>query len=171
MDNDTCSVAGCDRPQWRRGMCSPHRQRARKGKPLDTPPIREPRGPVCGAQGCARKHHAQGYCEMHYERLRNHGNLDKPPTLGLDRSPFWVGDAACYNTVHRRIRKQRGSASGYECSTCFSEALDWAYDHRDPREMRDDATGMPYSTDPAHYVPMCRKCHIAFDRGAFELVR
>ena len=51
-----------------------------------------------------------------------------------------------------RVRKARGPAREQQCVRCPEQALDWATIHGE--------TGK----DPwADYVPLCRRCHIAYD--------
>lgn len=56
-----------------------------------------------------------------------------------------------YFTLHWRVRVARGPASGYTCEHCEAQAHDWAQLHE-----RD-------GQDPLDYMPLCRKCHIAYD--------
>jgi hypothetical protein len=61
-----------------------------------------------------------------------------------------------YSTMHTRLRVRRGLASAHQCVTCADRglpgpALDWARIHeRDGESVWD-------------YVPLCRRCHIAYD--------
>jgi len=54
---------------------------------------------------------------------------------------------------HDRVRYDRGWADEYECQNCDRQALDWAQIH--------GTDGM----DVMHYVPLCRYCHVLYDRG------
>lgn len=58
-----------------------------------------------------------------------------------------------YFARHWRLRRDRGKASSYRCEHCKTEqARDWAQIHGTDGE------------DPlGDYVPLCRKCHIAYD--------
>lgn len=74
-----------------------------------------------------------------------------------------------YGAVHLRLARDLGPASRYGCP-CGKRAKDWAYDHLDPEEMVEDYVRpsgeigqLTYSTKPDHYMPMCHKCHLAFD--------
>lgn len=64
--------------------------------------------------------------------------------------------SANYATRHWRVADRRGSAKLLKCAHCAErgtdkQAYDWARLH--------DRDGM----DPRDYIPLCRKCHIAFD--------
>ena len=77
-------------------------------------------------------------------------------------NPNWRGDAISYNGAHRRIRRDRGPASAQACVSCGGPARDWA--------LREDVPSLPsaegcYSPDPAAYMPLCRRCHIRYDKG------
>lgn len=72
-----CSVNGCTRKHYARGMCKNHYYadlRKKKlaalaaGLPLPTKPSRKrKRGPrVCSVKGCEEKHYAKGLCKKHY---------------------------------------------------------------------------------------------------------
>lgn len=58
---------------------------------------------------------------------------------------------ATYGAVHMRLRKRRGPAKNHLCQ-CGQPARDWAY-----RNIRG------HSENLDDYVPMCRRCHKAFD--------
>lgn len=73
-------------------------------------------------------------------------------------------------TAHRRVRDLRGPASDHQCEHCDRQAQDWAYDHLDPNPSRDSAYG-EFSRDPAYYLPLCRRCHNAFDRAHRALMK
>lgn len=55
--------------------------------------------------------------------------------------------------MHERVRITRGPASNYTCEDCDDEARDWAQLH--------DTSG----TDESDYVPLCRSCHLGYDRS------
>jgi len=61
-------------------------------------------------------------------------------------------DAPGYSGRHRRVRKARGPAKGYQCEVCGSRvAKDWAQTHGTD------------GCDPMDYRPMCQQCHSAYD--------
>jgi len=80
-------------------------------------------------------------------------------------------DVPAYGTVHNRLRREYGPASGYTCVECGAQADDWSYDHTDPLEVTglDHGHLRPYSLEPGHYEPRCRSCHKIFDRAQCEL--
>lgn len=88
MSESTCSVDGCERPHYGRGLCSMHHQRWRKhGDPLHVAPS----GPTlkhigCSVDGCERQHDAKGLCRLHYSRWRKHGD----PLAAPQRTPRGV---------------------------------------------------------------------------------
>ena len=172
MDEKKCSIDGCEKPLKARGWCGMHWLRWRRhGDPGDAAPTRLPVGDQCSVSGCARPPLARGWCGTHWSRWRNHGDpliaLDHLANLAQGRgpaSPQWRGDSITYNGAHWRTRRARGRASDYACR-CGEPAVDWAYDHADPQERVEETDWglIPYSTDPAHYVPLCRPCHKEFD--------
>ncbi|MFD6640307.1 hypothetical protein ACFWDN_31325 [Micromonospora chalcea] len=76
-------------------------------------------------------------------------------------------DALTYDGAHNRVKAQRGSASLYLCR-CGNQAEQWAYSHADYDQAHmaeGREAGMPYSTNPKHYAPMCRSCHTRWDNA------
>jgi hypothetical protein len=78
-----------------------------------------------------------------------------------DEHPRWCEANVSYGTLHTRLSAVRGSASRRECTHCAAPAADWAYDHTDPNELRDERG--TYSTDLARYFPLCKSCHKRYD--------
>lgn len=67
-----------------------------------------------------------------------------------------------YRNAHNAVCALRGPAAIHQCSWCWGDAEQWAYSNSDRNEQTDGRRR--WSTDPAHYRPMCRRCHRAFDR-------
>ncbi len=156
-----CSVEGCDRKHQGRGFCDTHLQRFLKYGDPGSAEI-EPRRPgaLCSIDGCEKPISGRGWCEQHYQRWRKTGD---PLTPKSEHGARWIGDAANYDTVHQRVRKARGRASGYECVSCGQAAEQWAYDHADPDERWCLKHKRPFSLSLEHYSPMCITCHRRFD--------
>lgn len=81
-----------------------------------------------------------------------------------------------YREAHRRVVDVKGPASHKPCAFCGIFAAEWAYDHQDPREIFCD--GYLWSVNTAHYMPLCKRDHRAYDRafrqkgkGALSAVR
>lgn len=68
-------------------------------------------------------------------------------------------DVLTYTGIHRRLERDRGKASEFECVGCGEPAQEWAYDHLDL-----DEAGRPLSMKVEHYHPMCISCHRRFDK-------
>jgi hypothetical protein len=63
------------------------------------------------------------------------------------------GDAE-YQRQHQAVRRARGRASDHLCEHCGGVAIDWA--------RKEGSSG----SDPLNdYMPLCRGCHIRYDRG------
>jgi hypothetical protein len=108
-------------------------------------------------------HNSRGYCTKHRTRLVRHGDplIVLTPAVKLgEANPTWKGDDVGYGAAHDRVRRALGPARNYTCQ-CGDNAAHWAYDHADHNE-KDDPMG-PYSTDLAHYQPMCVSCHKTLD--------
>lgn len=87
----------------------------------------------------------------------------RKPANAPGRTP--IGQVG-YGGAHSRVKRARGPARAFACA-CGARAEHWAYDHLDPRELvyqrSAQSRRLPYSLNPVHYIPMCRKCHKAFD--------
>lgn len=69
-----------------------------------------------------------------------------------------------YNRVHIHLRKTRGRAAEMDCLHCANPAQEWALNHREPNEnFRLSPRGLVYSLNFADYLPLCKRCHRAFD--------
>lgn len=168
MPKGMCAVEGCERTAIARSLCKAHYERARRtGEPgaatVATPNNPRTR-PLCTVEGCSELHKTNGYCALHYQRWRKWGD---PLTVGYltgGAHQNWKGDDITYIGAHHRVERARGAAVDHRCVHCDALAVDWAYDHLDPNELRCEARGYPYSADPMHYMPLCQSCHNTFDR-------
>jgi hypothetical protein len=105
-----------------------------------------------------RSEYGPGY----YQRLRNGEHTATARPL-LEQ----VG----YKGAHSRLFRQRGLASAHLCVACGQPATDWSYNYTDPGaaiEPEGRHKGCAYSSDPMHYSPRCRSCHVAFDTAHRE---
>lgn len=96
----TCSVPGCGRKHYGRGLCKTHYMRqARTGEPgpaaISTRPARQP---TCTVPGCDQPHQARGLCRTHYSRWQRTGDVhaDTP------RAPRRCRRTGCSRPHHRR---------------------------------------------------------------------
>jgi HNH endonuclease len=78
-----CSVDGCERKSFCKGLCGLHYERVRTTGEVGSPAARRRGQPVtprvCSVEGCARAHDAQGYCSSHYAMYRRYGDPEHPP--------------------------------------------------------------------------------------------
>ena len=72
-----------------------------------------------------------------------------------------LSQGVTYRRAHKAVTDARGKAADHPCR-CGAQAKFWAYQHSSPEVIHDDK-GRPYSLDPAHYAPMCAKCHRQYD--------
>ncbi|WP_159104206.1 hypothetical protein [Streptomyces sp. CdTB01] len=68
-----------------------------------------------------------------------------------------------YELAHLRVKSRYASARNYFCTFCGLEADQWAIDHDAPG-LQHDEKGRAYSLDPDAYVPLCVRCHRAYDK-------
>lgn len=169
MNDRTCSVAGCTKPKRTRGFCNAHYERWRLLGTTGDAEIRAYGGGICAAGDCDRPSKVRGWCLKHYSRVREHGDPHRVTSRAMENNPAWQGDDIGYGAAHSRVRSAKGPASRHVCVDCGEPSEEWAYDNADPGEIRAPmdsllGPGCLYSTDPAHYQPMCKKCHMRFDR-------
>jgi hypothetical protein len=76
------------------------------------------------------------------------------PSRGpIDQHPRWRGDSAGRAALHQRVQKFRGKASEHPCEHCKThQAREWATIHGRA------------GTAISDYIPLCKKCHVAYDR-------
>lgn len=72
-----------------------------------------------------------------------------------------------YSAVHEKLNRLRGRPETHACAHCGKPATDWAYDHEnpDPDAKVFEKQGNVYSLKPEYYMPLCRSCHVHFDKG------
>jgi len=157
VNDGVCKQENCAGNAQAKGWCSRHYYRwKRYGDPEAPKPKRVFVPSECSVEECVKPVEARGLCGRHYSRYMQHGD------------PHYVYVAATYQTVHRRLKRVRGSALDQACMFCERQAQDWAYDHLDPKEQHGLKHGrkvpMAFSLDLQHYVPVCGTCHVAWDR-------
>ena len=72
-------------------------------------------------------------------------------SAAMRRLPLPGPTATSYGAIHWWLRARYGKAAEHLCAECLGPARDWA------------CVG-EYVHDVAEFVPMCRKCHIWFDK-------
>jgi hypothetical protein len=162
--SEACKFEGCELPVNARGYCKNHYYRVRQHGGADVV-LRTEHADHCLVPECQRSYYCRGYCRPHYERFRANGNPGGNP-IGYrptgTESPRWKGRDITYGGAHVRVRARRGLASAHPCAHCAQPAAQWAYDHDDPSELRDQS-GHFYSVFVDHYIPLCLVCHKRFD--------
>lgn len=156
-----CKVDGCEKSVKARGWCAMHYWRWQvHGDPHVVLTGKKP----CKIENCDKLATGRGMCPKHYTRWRRHGDphIVLPPssTRSGPGHPRWK-EVPSYAAFHRRLRKQKGSPSEYQCRECGKEAAQWAYNNTCDDEIQDKQGR--YCTHPDHYVPMCVSCHKKFD--------
>jgi hypothetical protein len=168
-----CSVEACDRLVGRhgaRGLCQVHYKRSKASGDPGEAAIRtwDPTC-VCAVDGCSRRAHAKSLCYTHYSRWRLTGDVGEAAIKPFVRRLNGTDPAGRgYATAHDRVREARGPAADWLCAHCGGRAAQWAYDHQDPNVLVGrNGGGSPrsYSTDPAHYIPLCIPCHRKLDKS------
>lgn len=166
MKHSTCAVETCEKKRIQREWCATHYARWYKYGDVNAyfGLRRESKG-ICKVDGCETiDQGVHGYCPIHYGRWKKHGDpLIKKPRPSLENHHGWTGDGASYGTMHDRIRRARGSASGYACTDCGESAYEWSYDGLDTNQKMCSERGLAYSVKMEHYVARCVPCHRRHD--------
>lgn len=114
---------------------------------------------TCGAEVVRRQAH-----------LRN-GRVSSCGCLVTRRGgahPAWRGADVGYSAAHRRVYRERGSASQHRCIDCEGEAAQWSY----TKDCTDERVGEAGNGQEAPYcpgghaecyVPRCVTCHWIYD--------
>ncbi len=112
--------------------------RGRADARAGNPKYEQRRCPVCGTLALIRRDHKSCSRACGYELARRLRQALNPS----------------YDVWHHRVKKARGSASGYACVDCGQPAQEWS-------------TVNPASKDVRNYdsQPRCRKCHRSYDGG------
>lgn len=154
-----CEIPGCGRPHLARGMCNAHYlQWWSTTTDLDKKP--------CTVEECQRPHASHGYCGNHAKNWRRHGDPVAPDRSGVNHPSWKANHEVGYTGAHHRVRNALGSPSAWPCADCGSlPAREWAYDHLDTNERQFTSRKgvIRFSTNPAHYMPLCKRCHAQFD--------
>lgn len=84
-------------------------------------------------------------------KITNHHKRKLSESQKGDKSLNWKGDEVSYRQLHKWLRKEKGSPK--ICSHCGKKATDWA-----------NVDG-EYCRKLGDYIPLCRSCHIKYDRN------
>lgn len=146
---EQCEMHECTAEVKARDLCAAHYEAWRRSR---TDAAR------CSQDGCPHPAITRGLCDLHVARERRTGTPDGVGRIGAPRHEF-----AGYDAAHRRADKQFGRAKTHSCAHCGGAASDWAYDHEDEDRLICADSGLEYSLDPSHYIPLCKSCHRRFD--------
>lgn len=105
-------------------------------------------------------------CGRHYLRTPEVIAKFQAKTLGHPRYPGSgrrprPDDEVTYNSVHKRLRKERGTPSRCEhCGSTTAKKFEWAYTGPGHAERR-----FAFSADLDQYIRLCTSCHLIYDNG------
>ncbi|MDH6199179.1 hypothetical protein M2272_005847 [Mycobacterium frederiksbergense] len=73
--------------------------------------------------------------------------------------------AATHRQVHKRLARDRGPASDYQCVDCSGTANAWSHNWSTWEDVAQDLCGkrLIFSTNLGVYEPRCHACHNRFD--------
>lgn len=100
----TCSVAGCERDHYARGLCGMHYKRVlRHGDPMPEVPARGEAPPVsCAVPSCDHPAEARGWCHGHYLRWIRTGDVHPQRPLMRRTQPETCTVDGCDRRCHSR---------------------------------------------------------------------
>ncbi|MGH3718320.1 MAG: hypothetical protein ACRDRI_05640 [Pseudonocardiaceae bacterium] len=102
----SCTVDGCDRAHYGRGLCRAHHHRwSRTGDPGPAEVRTHHRGATCTVDGCDQPHDSRGYCRTHYSRWRRTGDVHpsgRGPALDITACAQLYRDGASAAALGRR---------------------------------------------------------------------
>jgi hypothetical protein len=104
MPNETCSVAGCDRPAATRGWCHAHYLRWRRTGDLDVRrPVGDRNDDPCSVDGCERSRYGRkDLCEPHYRRRQRTGSAAEERPVGYVAESQFCLVESCANVATER---------------------------------------------------------------------
>lgn len=123
----------------------------------------ETKGKTCRIADCRRPYCAKGLCRLHWERQHQTGTTDAPARRLRAAASTWKGDAATYGAVHLRMSSGPRPKA---CQTCGATGVrfEWALRADAPAgALLTSPKGYRYSTNPAHYISLCKPCHNDLD--------
>lgn len=119
----------------------------------------------CRVQDCERPYCCKGLCRLHWERQHRTGSTDEPVPPRGAAHPSWKGDSVTYKAVHMRMSNGPRPSECAECGTSEGR-FEWALRPDAPADaLLFSPEGYPYSTNPSHYVNLCKQCHNELDLG------
>lgn len=74
MAEASCSVDGCDRVEYGKGLCNMHYQRWRKHGDVNHARPKRVGVEPCAVDGCGKLVKARGWCAAHWSRWKRHGS-------------------------------------------------------------------------------------------------
>jgi len=117
----------------------------------------------CSIDSCEGKLKAKGMCDKHYMRMRRNGDPLNPGRYEYKRG------VRKYSSAHEFVIAAKGRAAEHNCLHCGEQARDWAYNHEDPNEVeqyrKQTKAVVAYSMHAEYYIPLCKHCHLEFDRN------
>lgn len=100
-----CSVEGCERQAWAKGMCSTHYNQHRKSIAVKPP---QQSSMKCSAEGCQNTARSKGLCPTHYTRQRKGIAVAEPEHPDVERLRQVVIDyLPLINSESRRLNRKR----------------------------------------------------------------
>lgn len=134
---------------------------------------------ICTFEGCDRKHSAKGLCHTHYNQKYVY-KIDLRPVNPRGKRNKNVS----YWAAHSRVYYFYGmKASEALCHFCIdmgelNQAEEYAYLGGCPNEVQEVRIDgrrnverlMSWSPNPAYYRPMCKACHVRYDKARARVI-
>lgn len=99
-----CSLDGCGRAHYTRGLCELHYRRLLRAGDVraDEPPLGTAPPAECAAADCRLPAEARGWCHGHYQRVLRHGDVRAGRPLSRRTQPETCTVGGCTNPTHAR---------------------------------------------------------------------
>ena len=99
MEKKICTVDGCEKTIYCKGVCRTHYYRLYKTGKTETKK-QMVHSKICKIDGCNNPYYGKGYCSKHYNRIRRNGNA-----LELKREYHGLTGTIEHNTWRRMIAR------------------------------------------------------------------
>lgn len=129
-----CSVDGCGKARYCKGLCTKHYQRLQQGRPMADPELMNE---ICSIDGCGKPTKARGWCAMHLWRFNTHGD---PLTLAVKpEKPEHCSVDGCDNPPNGKrgmcnshyLKWYRYGDPNIRFAASPGETYQWLLDHMD----------------------------------------
>jgi hypothetical protein len=164
-----CSVEGCAKVGYAKGLCGRHHRLLVTTGSTDDPPSKPT---ICSVDDCEKPVDARGWCQKHYTRWLRHGDV----SVGEDRrwlsstgyeQAFRLGHPAAADNghvyVHRMVLFDAIGPGTHPCHWC-ERPVTWFVTDWATRLVVDHVNEDRLDNRVENLVPACNRCNIQRNR-------